>query len=104
MSGYCSIGDTDIETAPASTMRSEMTDERIGRSMKKWVNTDRRLLLCRLAALGRLPAGAPCRSRGGRLGDLDGLPGDDSQGAVDHDPVAGLQPARDENAFLAGIV
>jgi hypothetical protein len=39
MSGYCSIGETDIDTAPASTMSSEMTDERIGRSMKKWVNT-----------------------------------------------------------------
>ena len=38
MSGYCSIGDTDIETAPASVIRMAMTDERIGRSMKKWVN------------------------------------------------------------------
>jgi hypothetical protein len=35
MLGYCSIGDTDIETAPASTIRIEITDERTGRSMKK---------------------------------------------------------------------
>src|SRR5689334_15670454 len=40
-SGYCSIGETVIATAPASTIRSEMTDERIGRSMKKCVNTAR---------------------------------------------------------------
>src|SRR5947199_9791130 len=42
-SGYCSIGETVMATAPASTIKSEMTDERIGRSMKKWVNTVRRL-------------------------------------------------------------
>ena len=35
MSGYCSMGETDIETAPASTIRSEMTAERIGRSMNR---------------------------------------------------------------------
>jgi hypothetical protein len=29
------MGKTDIETTPASTIRSEMTAERIGRSMNK---------------------------------------------------------------------
>src|SRR4029079_8147700 len=38
ISGYCSIGDTDIDTAPASTNRIEMTADRIGRSIKKCVN------------------------------------------------------------------
>src|SRR5215831_18892560 len=102
MSGYCSIGDTDIDTAPASTISSEMTDERMGRSMKKWVNTGPRLLLFRLAALsGLVGVARPGRSR---LADLDRLSGHHSQGAVDHDPVARLQAARDQNALLVGIV
>jgi hypothetical protein len=50
-SGYCSIGETVIATAPASTISSDMTDDRIGRSMKKWVNTARRYFFGVSAAL-----------------------------------------------------
>src|SRR5882672_1208115 len=101
MSGYCSIGATDIDTAPASTIKSEMTDERIGRSMKKWVNT--RLLLRRLAVLRRL-AGGCFRLGGAGLADLDRLARDDFQGAVDHHAVAGPQTLRDQDALLARVV
>ncbi len=37
-SGYWEIGETNIATEPPSRIRIEMTDDRIGRSMKKWVN------------------------------------------------------------------
>src|SRR5262245_31856204 len=99
MSGYCSIGDTDIDTAPASTTSSEMTDERIGRSMKKWVNTGPRLLLRRLVALFGL-----ARCGRARLADLDRLAGDDLQHALDHDAVAGPQAIRDQDVLLVGVV
>src|SRR5689334_12705984 len=99
MSGYCSIGDTDIDTAPARTIRSEMTEERIGRSMKKWVNTGPRLLLRRLAAFFRL-----ARCGRGRLADLHRLTGNDLQHAVDHDAIARLQAVGDEDALVARVV
>src|SRR5215831_8750811 len=97
MSGYCSIGDTDIDTAPASTISSEMTDERIGRSMKKWVNTEPRLLLRCLDVLGRFPGGA-------RLADLHRLPRNDLEGAFDDDAVAGRKARGDQDALLVRIV
>src|SRR5262245_57476693 len=76
MSGYCSSGDTDIDTAPASTISSEITDDRIGRSMKKWVNTARACLL-----LLRRLAGLRWSLLGLRAGvdDLHRLPGNDLQ-------------------------
>ena len=37
--GYCVIGRSSAATAPPSVMISEMTVEKIGRSMKKCVNT-----------------------------------------------------------------
>src|SRR5882672_5759411 len=105
MSGYCSIGDTDIETAPASTIRREMTDESIGRSMKKWVNTEPRLLLRRLAVLRRFHGGALTLGRSrDRFADLHRLSRNDLQRPFHHDAVARLQPARDQDALLIGIV
>src|SRR5215470_407697 len=104
MSGYCSIGDTDIDTAPASTISSEMTDERIGRSMKKWVNTEPRLLLRRLAVLGRFLGGAFRLARAARLADLHRLPRNDLEGAFDDHAVAGRKARGDQDALLVGIV
>ncbi len=38
ISGYCAIGSTRIAVRPASTMKSEMTTAKMGRSMKKREN------------------------------------------------------------------
>src|SRR6185295_240213 len=95
MSGYCSIGETDIDTAPASTISSEMTAERIGRSMKKWVNIAAALLLGRLGRLLRRLGRFAARSGGASGCNLDRLAGYDFQRAVGDHLVAGFQPIHD---------
>src|SRR5687767_11732894 len=110
MSGYCSIGATESATAPASTNSIEMTADRIGRSMKKCVNTGGRnpqsVRLVGAAALG------PPACRGGRrldaghrrLHDLHRLPWDHLERALDHHPVAGMQAARDHDVLLLNVI
>src|SRR5882672_5887162 len=89
----------------ASTLKSEMTGGRIrpvGDEAGEHENSSlffRRIGLRRLAALVGL-----CGAEGSRLDDLDGLPGNDFQCAVDHDPVAGSQAGRDQDALLARVV
>src|SRR5262249_45437166 len=90
------------DTAPARTMSSEMTDERIGRSMKKWVNTG--LLLRRCLALRRLLGSAFRLGRRARLADLHRLTGNDLERAFDHDAVTRLEAVRDQDSLLVGIV
>lgn len=40
MSGYCAIGSVKIEMPPAITIRIEITDARMGRSIKNVLNMD----------------------------------------------------------------
>ena len=107
-SGYCEIGATHIATAPPSTIRIEMTADRIGRSMKKWVNMRCALFLL-LSGFARFRArhpglgGARLRCSAGR-GDLDRLPGNDLQHALDHDAVPGVQAAHDDDVLVADVV
>src|SRR5213075_2936867 len=83
-SGYCSIGATDIATRPARTNRIEMTDDRIGRSMKKCVNMRRLLLASVVCFRGRRVD----RGRGTRCDDLHRLPRHDLQHTIHHDAIA----------------
>src|SRR5688572_20364999 len=83
ISGYCSIDSTDTDTAPASTIRTDTTDERMGRSMKKCVNIE--LLFC-------------------RLDDLHRLARNHLQHAVDHHPLAGLEAVDDDDVLVALVV
>jgi hypothetical protein len=38
MSGNCSIGNDGIDTTPSNVMTKQITQAKIGRSMKKWEN------------------------------------------------------------------
>src|SRR5262245_55234913 len=93
MSGYCSIGDTAIDTTPASTISSEMTAERIGRSMKKCVNIEL-LFVQDFYRLSRHDAQRPVYHHA-----IPAL-----QAADDDDVLAALELADDHRAQLGGAV
>src|SRR5262252_3348138 len=79
ISGYCAIGRTCEATRPASVKMIEMTDAKIGRSMKNFENTARERLV-------RL------RRRSGAVGlRADRHAGPQLEEVVEHDALAGLQ-------------
>src|SRR5437762_10461027 len=85
ISGYCSIDSTDIDMAPARTIRIERTDDRIGRSMKKCVN---------------MALGLQC----GLRRKLHRLPRHHLQHAVDHHALAALQALEDHDVLRAVVI
>src|SRR2546422_11570837 len=82
MLGYSAMGSCTIATRPMITMRMEITIATMGRLMKN------------LAIAGGLLRGSGPRGRA-RLGP-DLLPRSHAIGALDDDPLAGLQPLRDD--------
>src|SRR5438477_7570898 len=98
ISGYCSIGAFDIATRPARTNRIEMTDDRIGRSIKKCVNMRRLLLGC-----GCVRGGCFCgRSAGGD--DPDWLSRHGLHHSFDHDTIALGQSLLDHDVLVAVVI
>ena len=96
MSGYCSIGEAVIDTTPASTIRIEITDDRIGRSMKKCVN-----IYFSFAAPARLwPALAA--SPGSTI--LTGAPATTRNAPSTTTRSPRLQAAHDDDVLLALVV
>ena len=79
-----------------------MTDDRIGRSMKKWVNMARRayFFAARLLAAARLRA--PAAAPGSTI--FTGWPGTTLQHAVHHHAVARVQAAQDHDVLVAVVV
>ena len=92
MIGYCATASSGIEIAPIRQMKSATTQAKIGLSMKK-LGIDRYRCACLVCLAAAVSADA---SRFGKQLRPDLVAGGEFLEALDHDPVAGLQPFGDE--------
>src|SRR4051812_7892618 len=88
MSGYWAMGSTKAETPPTRRMTMEMTQDKMGRSMKN------------LATPARPPSPGTSPSHG-HLGRLDGDAWLDALQPADDDPLARLDAAFDDAHAVA---